>query len=295
MGIFFGIAAALGFGSADFLARFSSRLIGTYRTLFFMQFIGFFGLSLYLALSGEFGRLVNGQYWQAWGWALLATLLNTASYLALYRAFEIGLLVVVSPLVSSYAAVTVVLSVLSGEKLTLSHGIGIGTVLIGVLLAVTPPGQLRSNRVYGPTSPAGRTFTPGIGWAFAASLGFGIIYWLLGFYITPVLGGIAPTWLFRLAPICLLAPLSALTHQSLRLPRGYAWWLIIGVGILDTAAIIAGMLGLATGQVAIVSVLSSLYSVVTIVLAWLFLREKLHWSQWLGIIIILGGIVLVNL
>lgn len=90
-------------------------------------------------------------------------------------------------------------------------------------------------------------------------------------------------------PICLLAPLSALTHQSLRLPRGYAWWLIIGVGILDTAAIIAGMLGLATGQVAIVSVLSSLYSVVTIVLAWLFLREKLRWSQWLGIIIILGA------
>src|SRR5260370_31923483 len=108
-----------------------------------MQFIGFFGLSLYLALSGEFGRLVNGQYWQAWGWALLATLLNTASYLALYRAFEIGLLVIVSPLVSSYAAVTVGLSVLSGEQLTLSHGVGVGIVLIGVRLAVTPPGQLR--------------------------------------------------------------------------------------------------------------------------------------------------------
>src|SRR5258708_20072461 len=150
-------------------------------------------------------------------------------------------------------------------------------------------------KFYGPPSPAVRTFTPGICWAFAASLAFGIIYWLLVFYISPVLGGIAPTWLFRLAPICLLAPLSALTHQSLRLPRGYAWWLIIGVGILDTAAIIAGMLGLATGQVAIVSVLSSLYSVVTIVLAWLFLREKLRWTQWLSYIFILGALVLVNL
>src|SRR5260370_29129987 len=260
-----------------------------------MQFIGFFGLSLYLALSGEFGRVVSGEYGQGGGGALLASLLNTVSYLALYRAFEIGLLVIVPPLVSSYAAVTVVLSVLSGEKLTLSYGVGIGIVLIGVLLAVPPPGQLRSIKIYGPTSPAVRTFTPGIGWAFAASLGFGIIYWLLGFYITPVLGGIAPTWLFRLAPICLLAPLSALTHQSHRFTCGYAWWLIIGVGILDTAAIIAGMLALATVQVAIVSVLSSLYSVVTIVLSWLFLREKLRWSQWLGIIIILGGIVLVNL
>lgn len=55
------------------------------------------------------------------------------------------------------------------------------------------------------------------------------------------------------------------------------------------------MLGLATGQVAVVSVLTSLYSAVAVVLAWVFLREKLHWGQWAGIGLIFVGIALVNL
>ncbi len=42
-------------------------------------------------------------------------------------------------------------------------------------------------------------------------------------------------------------------------------------------------------------VLISLYSAVTILLAWIFLREHLQWSQWLGVGIIFGGFVLVNL
>ncbi|HEV7235853.1 MAG TPA: EamA family transporter, partial [Ktedonobacteraceae bacterium] len=73
------------------------------------------------------------------------------------------------------------------------------------------------------------------------------------------------------------------------------WWYITGVGILDTAAFVIAAIALGNGQeVAIVSVLVSLFSAVTVVLAWIFLREKLHWSQWLGIGIIFVGIVLVN-
>jgi drug/metabolite transporter (DMT)-like permease len=35
-------------------------------------------------------------------------------------------------------------------------------------------------------------------------------------------------------------------------------------------------------------------STVTVLLAWMFLRERLQWSQWLGVGIIFIGIVLVN-
>jgi drug/metabolite transporter (DMT)-like permease len=47
MGIFLGLLAAVSFGIADFLARFSTKLVGTYRTLLYMQLIGLVGLSLY--------------------------------------------------------------------------------------------------------------------------------------------------------------------------------------------------------------------------------------------------------
>jgi len=42
-------------------------------------------------------------------------------------------------------------------------------------------------------------------------------------------------------------------------------------------------------------VLASLYGAVTVILAWIFLREKLERSQWLGIILIFAGIVLVSI
>src|SRR6266566_5252340 len=40
MGIILGLSAVLCCGAADFLARYCTRLIGTYRTSFFMQFKG---------------------------------------------------------------------------------------------------------------------------------------------------------------------------------------------------------------------------------------------------------------
>src|ERR1700686_1639854 len=114
MTIILGLGAAIFWGSADFLARYSTRIIGTYRTLFFLQFFGLVGLSIYLAVSGEFGRLFQSIFWQAWAWALLAAFLNVFSSLALYRAFEVGVLTIVSPIAASSSALAVVFALLSG-------------------------------------------------------------------------------------------------------------------------------------------------------------------------------------
>jgi uncharacterized membrane protein len=49
------------------------------------------------------------------------------------------------------------------------------------------------------------------------------------------------------------------------------------------------------GQISVVSVLASLYGAVTVLLAWIFLRERLDMSQWFGIVMIFVGVVLVSL
>jgi len=54
-------------------------------------------------------------------------------------------------------------------------------------------------------------------------------------------------------------------------------------------------LGLRTEYATVVTALASLFSVVTILLAWALLRERLAPGQWAGIIIILLGILLVGL
>jgi len=84
-------------------------------------------------------------------------------------------------------------------------------------------------------------------------------------------------------------------RQSLKLPSGIVWWGLFAAGILDTCAFLANNAGLRLGQVSVVSVLASLYGAVTVLLAWIFLRERLEISQWCGIAMIFAGIVLVSL
>ncbi|MEO8971683.1 MAG: DMT family transporter, partial [Ktedonobacteraceae bacterium] len=134
----------------------------------------------------------------------------------------------------------------------------------------------------------------GVAWALAASLGYGIIFWVMGFRVTPVLGGVAPVWLIRLITLSTLALFAIPLKQNIAIPRGSVWWYIAGAGILDTAAYVSFTIGLTGGQVAIIGVIASLFSAVTVVLAWIFIREKLQWSQWLGVGIIFVAIVLVN-
>ena len=64
---------------------------------------------------------------------------------------------------------------------------------------------------------------------------------------------------------------------------------------MDTSAFVANNAGLVSGHVAVVSVLASLYGAVTVLLSWIFLRERMDRTQWFGIVLIFVGIVLVSL
>jgi drug/metabolite transporter (DMT)-like permease len=317
MGIFFGLAAALGWGVGDFCAGYAAQRVGTYRTLFFMQFAGLIGLSIYLTATGQFVHLMRLEYLGPWLWTVLAAFLNIGCSLLFYRAFEIGMLAIVSPIVASYAVVTVVLSLLSGETLSTTHAFGIIAAMAGVLCVATPlsgketvpahPPEASAANIFSPPSVYPKLYAgiadilrkhrlpPGVGLAIAASAGYGLLFWLLGFRVTPFLGGVAPVWLIRFITVCTAPIIVYSARQSLKLPRGNAWWFLLGAGTFDTAGYVADTFGLATGQVAIVSVFSSLFSAVTVLLAWIFLGDRLQWSQWIGVLCIFAGIVLVNM
>ncbi len=289
MGILLGLFAAFSWGAADFNARSATREIGTYRTLLFMQFFGIVGLGGYLSLSGELSRLLSSDL-QTWGWVLLAALLNTISSLALYRAFEIGIMSIVSPLGASYAAVTVVLALLSGERVSPVQLSGMGVIIPGAILTATSFGSVGKvqNRSTG-------LLPPGVLFAVIAAIGYGVCFWLLGERVAPIMGGVGPVWIFRVETTIVLLLLARPLHQELKMPKGGVWWNLAIVGVLDTTAFVATAIGLTLAQVSVVSVLSSLFSAVTVVLAWIFLKERLRWSQWIGIIIILAGIGCVNI
>ena len=66
------------------------------------------------------------------------------------------------------------------------------------------------------------------------------------------------------------------------------------MGFFDTAAFALSNLGMRLEQVAVVSVLGSLYGAVTVALAAIFLKERIAPMQWTGIAAIFLGVALMN-
>src|SRR2546430_712287 len=200
MGIFIGLLTALTWGGADFTARFSTHRIGTLRTMFYMQFVGFLLLTISMPWLGGWGHLADGSGWQPWAWGFFAGLLNACGTLSLYRSFEIGKMAVVAPLSASYPALTLILSWLSGDHLSTARVAGILFILLGVAVVAGGEHEPSENSAQ-PT----KANTRGIGWAIIAAIAFGVLFWLLGIRVVPCVGAIQAVWMIRLTSASLTA------------------------------------------------------------------------------------------
>jgi len=289
MGILLGLLTALTWGSADFIARFATHRIGTLRTMLYMQFIGFLLLTICLPWLGGWGHLADGSGWQPWAWGFLAGFFNACSTLALYRAFEIGKMAVVAPLSASYPALTLLLSWMSGDRLTSARTAGIILTLLGIVIVAGGEHAPDENG-----APAVRTRGRGIGWAIAAAVGFGVLFWLLGLRVIPRVGATQTVWMIRMTSTALTGTVILLANQPMRLPRGEVRWMALGMGAFDTAAFVLSNRGMQMEQVAVISVLGSLYGAVTVGLASIFLKENVSRWQWAGIMTIFAGILLIS-
>ena len=281
--LFFGLTTAFGYGTSDFVARQASHRIGHVRVLFYMELIGFAILAP-IALALEGGRWTWSDAW----WLLLGLgVLNTAATLFLYRSFEYGVLSVVSPIASSYPAVTAALAILFlNDRPGLPATAGIVFALGGIVLlsrggvhpANTPPKDARM----------------GIVSAVGAFAGYGVFYFALKYVVADV-GPVTVATVVRLVGVVVLLAVSAAGLLQVRgLPRPL-WPSLATMGVLDSLAFIAFNVGILGGSVAIVGTLSGLFSAVTVVLAAGVLRERLTRIQFLGVVSVFVGVVLIAL
>src|ERR1700683_1755893 len=294
MGILLGLLTALSWGSSDFLARFASRRIGALRTTFYMQLAGLVLLTIFLPWIGGGGHLLDGAGWQPGSGGAAAGVLNGVSSLSLYRSFEVGKLAVVAPVSASYPALTVAISVFTGEHLTTMRGAGIAFVLIGVVVVVRGEAKPEKSAAASPSMPENRAAS-GIGPALIAAVAFGVLFWLLGNRVVPRVGFASTVWMIRLTSSALTGLAILIMKQPISVPRksSVSLWLL-GMGLLDTAAFVLNNRGMQLEQVSVVSVLASLYGAVTVILSTVVLRERMSRWQWLGIVAIFAGIGLIS-
>ena len=288
MGILLGLLTALTWGGSDFLARFATERMGTLRTLLYMQLIGFILLSMALPWLGGWGHLADGSGWQPWAWGVLAGCVNAVSTLGLYRSFEIGKMAVVAPLSASYPVLTVTLSLLSGEHLSTARATGIVCTMLGVLFVARGEKPPNAN-----DAEAMRRSGKGLGWAFASAVGFGLLFWLLGLRVIPRVGAPQTVWMIRMTCTLIAGAVILIARQPIKLPRNTRV-ISFGMGVGDTTAFVLSNRAMQLEQIAVVSVLGSLYGAVTVGLASVVLREHVSRWQWTGIVAIFAGIYLMS-
>ncbi len=293
MGVAYGLLAAFCWGLGDYLITALTRLAGTARALVAIQLcslLAWVGILLVHPLRP------TGQT-SIWIWALAAGVCHVLGLLLSYRAFEIGTLSLVSPIASGFAVVTAVLAISTGERPPLLALGGAALLFAGVVLATRAPGHDVENRAT----------LAGVPEALGCALAFGIMFWMM----KSVEGGLGTVW----ALILLKSMASGYAIATLLLTRApapesevetgteaapVATWtsalpLAIAVAVVDTLAWHAFNRGIELKFTSIVTALASLFSVVTILLAWLLLKERLAKSQWAGVAIILLGVLLVSL
>jgi drug/metabolite transporter (DMT)-like permease len=293
MGIVLGLLTALAWGSADLCARFAARKIGTLRAMLYMQLTGLVLLTAALHWLGGWGHLADGSGWKPWAWGLIVGALNTCGTLALYRSFEIGKMSIVAPISSSYPALTMLLAATTGERLTAMRLAGFVLILLGVVVVARGeeiPGD--ANLIDEQKQPAKKHL--GVGWALLSAMTFGVMFWILGVRAVPLIGSAQTVWIIRLTSVILTAIVILFLRRPMRLPGSGANGWILGIGILDTSAYVLNNYGMRLEQVSVVSVLASLYGAVTVGLAATFLGEKISKTQWLGIVAIFTGIILIS-
>jgi drug/metabolite transporter (DMT)-like permease len=273
------VGAAVVWGFADYAAALAARRVGAIRTAFGMQTTGLVAFAIVLLASGRWPAFEIGEI----PYALALGVLGAVSVAALYRALAIGPVAVVAPVVASYVAVTVVLVVVFlGERLSAAQGAAAFVTFVGVVATSTDARQLRAT--------LGRPI-PGVRIGLLATVGFGT--WGAVFAVaTRAYPWPAVLLLLRAASAVVVGGIALARRDDLRAFRDrQALALATAVGVLDTLANALFALGIESGYASIAATGSGAYPIIPAVLGVVALRERLAPNQYLGIAILVCGLV----
>ena len=285
-----GLGGMLGWGFADFFAKKTIDQIGSVVSLVWAHIFGTLGLifiALYkLYIVGEQIPIPDSPV--AWGLLLFFGALQAIVYLLAYIGFGKGQVAVLSPVFASYSGLAAVLSILVfGEMVGIGLLLALIVIFGGVLLLNIDTKALRLKRL-------NIVNTPGLKEMVLAALlaAFWTVFW------DRFIGG--KDWfsyaLFMYAFLSLTALIIAWFQKiNLSITKPGLWKFLILIGLCEVIAYLAISLGFsATSFTSIVAVLSGAFSLPTILLARVFLKEKVTTVQTIGSFIIIAGIILLS-
>lgn len=282
LGIIFALVALVSWGFADFFIQKTTRVVGSWKALFFIGIVGLIGLLPFVIKD-----LVS---LNATNFLLLGLLGLVVVFAALFdfEALRQGKIAIIEPIIGLELPITVALSIiLAQESLTLLQIFLIGIVFIGIILSVTAHHtHWHYHR---------RIFEKGV---ILAGIG------AIGMALTNFLVGVSSQGISPLITIWFAHSLIAVVCGTYIFFRGEFGNLIsdlrknpkpiIGQSVLDNVGWLS--FGFATTHIpiAIATTISESYIALAVLLGLFVNREKLRMHQITGVTLATIGVIILS-
>jgi drug/metabolite transporter (DMT)-like permease len=222
-------------------------------------------------------------------WGVLAALsvLVLVNYLSFYKALELGPLAIVTPVVTAYAAIVIIASVvLLNERLDPIQAAAISVTIGGVVLASADLRRLQ---------PGAARIGRGVWFGLFSMIGFGISVFVGGLYARKY-GWFLPAYLVRVFVAVLLTAIAAGRREWpwQRLGAGTLAFVFV-MGALESGGFFWFARGAELGFISIVAAASAVYPIIPLVLGLALFRERPAPNQMAGILAVIAGVFVLGL
>lgn len=269
------LLGAMSWGTGDFFGGLASRRAHVLTVLVVSQAVGLVGVAAWALASGDAPPGIGDMLPAAGAGAA-----GAAGLAALYRGMAVGAMGIVAPISAVSPAVPLGVDLLRGDAPAGIQWAGIATALAGVVLLAREPGG----------SARGAGLAAGVSLALVAALGFGLF--VVGLDAASDGGATWAVVVARTSSTVLALCAVLVVSAPVRPPRSLLPALA-AVGLFDTTANALVAVATTYGSAGIVAVLSALYPLTTIVLARVFLAERLDRHRRVGGVLALAGAALV--
>lgn len=277
----FGLTAALIWAVHDLLARKLSQGATLLPIIATVLASGCIVLIPFAALA-DWSAMTAG----AWRASIAGGLAFAIAIGGLYKAFSLAPVRLVSPVIGAYPLLTLIIAVAQGRAITPVDWLAVLLIVTGIAIVATASRDDAPDLYAAPPATA-------IGWAMLSAVGFAATF-ALG-QVAARMGSELPVILIgRVVALGAVVSLALAATGSLR-PRRSLLGPLVLMGTLDALA-----LGLVTASGTLpkaeyASVTSSLFGVLTVLLAAWFLKEGVRPVQWLGTACVFSGIAILGL
>ncbi|MDX1415894.1 MAG: DMT family transporter [Candidatus Promineifilaceae bacterium] len=273
--IIFGIASALAWGAGDFAGGLATKKGNVYSVVLISQIIGGIFLLLLALLWRESvppaADFVLGA---------LAGVAGMIGLLGLYSGLAHGRMGIVAPLTAVIsAAIPILFSLFTAGLPPTTQTLGFGLALAAVWLLSGAAGEISIHRTE-------------LLYSLIAGSGFALFFILIDQANETAV--FWPLSAARLASVTSLALYIAVRRVWQR-PARAQMPLIVLTGILDALGNAFFTFSARFGRLDLAAILSSLYPAATVLLAQIFLHERLNRPQWLGVLLALMALILITL